>query len=201
MNNGVTLNGRALARNGSVTLINDTINPTGCAGVPPSGGVGATAVFSPAIQVAGGVSTKTISLANANASAAAITSFTDNLPGGLVVATPANASNTCGGALSAPAGGSTVSMTGGTIPAAAGGIPGLCTIAVNVTATLAGNYANTLPAGALDTSGGRSTTVSSATLFVSEATKAVPTLTQWAMIALALLLALVGFAAMRRKNT
>src|SRR5512141_678876 len=47
MNNGVTLNGRALARNGGVTLINDAINPTGCPGVPPSGGVGVSKVFSP----------------------------------------------------------------------------------------------------------------------------------------------------------
>ena len=32
MNNGVTLNGRALARNGAVTLINDTITAPHCAG-------------------------------------------------------------------------------------------------------------------------------------------------------------------------
>ena len=37
MNNGVLLTGRALARNGSVTLINDTINlPAACVAAPPS---------------------------------------------------------------------------------------------------------------------------------------------------------------------
>jgi serine protease AprX len=48
MNNGVTLNGRALARNGAVTLINDAITAPQCAGeldvsraVPADAGVGA----------------------------------------------------------------------------------------------------------------------------------------------------------------
>jgi serine protease AprX len=48
MNNGVTLNGRALARNGAVTLINDTITAPHCAGeldvsraVPADAGAGA----------------------------------------------------------------------------------------------------------------------------------------------------------------
>ena len=48
MNNGVTLNGRALARNGAVTLINDTITAPHCAGeldvsraVPADAGPGA----------------------------------------------------------------------------------------------------------------------------------------------------------------
>ncbi|HEX5898595.1 MAG TPA: ice-binding family protein [Solirubrobacteraceae bacterium] len=55
MNNGVTVQGRALARNGSVTLINDTINAPGCApgttggGGSPSparvGGIGAGAAI------------------------------------------------------------------------------------------------------------------------------------------------------------
>ncbi|MGZ8634434.1 MAG: ice-binding family protein [Solirubrobacteraceae bacterium] len=55
MNNGVTVHGRALARNGSVTLINDTINAPGCApgttggGGSPSpariGGIGAGAAI------------------------------------------------------------------------------------------------------------------------------------------------------------
>ena len=35
MNDGVTLNGRALARNGAVTLINDAISVPHCGGAPP----------------------------------------------------------------------------------------------------------------------------------------------------------------------
>ena len=48
MNDGVTLNGRALARNGAVTLINDTITAPHCAGeldvsraLPADAGIGA----------------------------------------------------------------------------------------------------------------------------------------------------------------
>ena len=47
MNNGVTLTGRALARNGSVTLINDTVNAASCAtgttvGTGSTGATGST---------------------------------------------------------------------------------------------------------------------------------------------------------------
>lgn len=203
MNNGASLNGRALARNGSVTLINNsfnnTVDPTGCAGVAPPGGVGATAIFSPANLILGGVSTKTITLSNADPIDATITSFTDNLPTGLLISSPSNASNTCGGALSAPAGGSTVSMTGGTIPQAVSGIPGACTITLNVVAVTPGTYANELPAGALVTSNGTNAAASSAVLVGSRAE--IPTLSQWAMIALTVLLALAGFAAMRRRKS
>jgi serine protease AprX len=40
MNDGVTMNGRALARNGAVTLINDTITAPHCATAAVAGGVG-----------------------------------------------------------------------------------------------------------------------------------------------------------------
>jgi hypothetical protein len=195
------VSGRALARNGAVTLDDNNVDATACSGVTP-GGVGASAVFGPATIAAGGASTKTISLSNANASAAAITTFTDSLPNGLVIATPSGAGNTCGGALSAPAGGSVISMTGGTIPAAVGGVAGVCAITVNVTAVIPGNYINTLAAGALVTGGGNNATASSATLRVGAATTAaIPTLTQWAIVALTLFLGLAGVTAMRRRDT
>jgi len=92
-------------------------------------------------------------------------------------------------------------MIGGTIPAAVGGLPSICTITVNVTAVTSGNYANMLPAGALVTSAGSNAAASTAVLSVSPATTAVPTLTQWAMIALILLLAVTGFTPMRRRST
>ena len=66
INNGATLNGRALARNGAVTLINDTIDASVCAGVPAPGGVGLFKVFRPSTIGVGGVSTLTITLTNAN---------------------------------------------------------------------------------------------------------------------------------------
>jgi uncharacterized repeat protein (TIGR01451 family) len=195
------VSGRALARNAAVTLDDNTIDATVCSGVAP-GGVGAAAVFGPAATVAGGVSRKTITLSNAGDSAATITSFTDNLPIGLAVATPPSAGSTCGGALSAPAGAATVTMAGGTIPAAAGGIPGVCTITVNVTAATPGSYANALPAGALVTSAGNNVAGATAVLSVGPvAATDVPTLTQWTTIALMLLLAVAGLIATGRRIT
>jgi len=61
---------------------------------------------------------------------------------GLVVYSTPNASDTCGGTLTAPAGSQTVVLTGATIPANS-----TCTITVNVTGTAVGTVTNTIPAG------------------------------------------------------
>ncbi len=168
LNTGTNIvSGRALARNGAVTMDTNSINASTCSGAS-AGGVSANKIFSPNSMIAGGVTTLTIALSNANGSAATITSFTDSLPSGMVIANPPNASTTCaGGALVANAGGSTVSMTGGTIPAAVSGVPGTCTIKVNVTAGAPGSYTNTLIADALVTTGGNNTRSSGAALSVS----------------------------------
>jgi hypothetical protein len=204
MNNGVTLNGRALARNAAVTLINDTINPTGCAGVPPSGGVGVSKVFSPSSIAGSSVSTLTVSFINTNVAAATLTApFTDNLPAGLVIAGTPNVATTCGGAgvPTAIPGGSAVTLpVGRTIPGGSVAVPGSCTLTVDVTASIAGSYLNTVPVGALQTSGGNSTASSAASILIVAATANIPTLSEWAIIALTLLLACAGFAAMRRRN-
>lgn len=55
--------------------------------------------------------------------------FTDNLPAGMTLAAPAFVSNDCGGTVSAPDGGTTVSLTDGML-----GLGQSCTIVVNVTA-------------------------------------------------------------------
>lgn len=114
-------------------------------------------VFNPSSTFEGTVSQLTVTFTNLSAQALANASFTDNLPIGssglqLIVANPANASSTCTGAtLTATPGSSSVSMSGATIPARAGngsGAAGTCTLRVNVIGP-AGNYTNTLPAGAL----------------------------------------------------
>ncbi len=64
--------------------------------------------------------------------------FTDNLPAGVVVATPNGISNTCNGTPTATAGGTSVSLTGGTIASG-----GNCVLTVNVTGTTAGGKNNT----------------------------------------------------------
>jgi uncharacterized repeat protein (TIGR01451 family) len=138
--------------------------------VPAPGEVTIGKAFSPASITAGGDSTLTITLSNANANDATDAAFTDTLPTGVVIATPPNASTTCGvgSTLTANAGTSTVTLTGGTIP---GGTPfGTCTVTVDVTAGATGSYPNTLPAGALTTSNfGHNAAPATATLTVSPA--------------------------------
>jgi hypothetical protein len=156
----------------------------------------------PAAINAGGVSTLSITLSNNNATSSILTSpLTDTLPSGIVVAPTPNASTTCGGGVvTATANASTVSLsTGSTIP---GGTPGTCTVTVNVTGSATG--VNTLAIGALQAQNGTTPITSnaspaSATLTVAAPIAAVPTLAEWAMIVLAALLAIAGFAAMRRR--
>jgi hypothetical protein len=104
-----------------------------------SGPPGFSKAFSPASMAINAISTLTFVIDNgANGTAAGSLLLTDNLPAGVVVASPANASTTCaGGTLSAAAGDSTISYSGGTVGAGAS-----CSISVDVTAATAGAFAN-----------------------------------------------------------
>ena len=206
MENGAVLNGRALARNGAATLINNTVGASGCAGVPASVGAGVFKTFSPSSIGAGAVSTLTIVLTNANDVAAVLTApFTDTLPAGVVIAATPNLTTTCGvGVPTAAPGGSSVTLpAGSTIPASSGATPGSCTLSVDVTAAAVACYLNTVLVGALQTSGGNNISPATASLCVGSAIAAAPTptLSQWAITALLLLLALIGLGAMHRRNT
>jgi uncharacterized repeat protein (TIGR01451 family) len=122
-------------------------------------------VFSPATITAGGVSTLTITLSNPdlNNVATLTAPLTDYLPSGVVIAPTPSASTTCGGTLTANAGGSTVTLaSGSSIPANSS-----CTVTVNVTAKNKGCYRNTLPAKALQTSNGSNAAPAVATLTVT----------------------------------
>jgi len=68
-------------------------------------------------------------------------SFNDPLPAGMQLASPANASNGCGGTLTAPDGGSNVQLSGGLLAAGTS-----CQIRVNVVTTAAGVLVNTTSA-------------------------------------------------------
>jgi Ice-binding-like/IPTL-CTERM motif len=206
------LTGRALARNGQVTMAGGPIVSFAACGAG-AGNAGAPAPFSvfgapplvpptlgkafgPATIGAGGVSTLTVTLNNLNAAIATLTApLVDTLPGGVVIAATPNVSTTCGvGVPVAVAGSSTVTLPlGSTIPA-----NGSCTLTVNVTSAAAGTFINTLLAGALVTSNGNNAAPAVATLLVGGG-GSIPTLSEWAMIMLAALLAIAGFAAMRRR--
>ena len=159
MDHAATLDGQALARNGAVTLDNNTITLQLCA---PE----VSKSFSPAsIDSGTGTSTLTVTFSNINVGDIQFTNaFTDNLPSGLEIASTPNASTTCapdvGSSLTAAAGGSSVSMSSGYF------IPGEgdCTLSVDVTAPDVGSYLNTIPIGTLETSGGDNLNSTSATL-------------------------------------
>ena len=93
--------------------------------------------FEPTEIGAGGVSRLTYGLDNGAAVAATSVALSDRLPDNVVLAPELNADNSCGGTLTAAAGGSEVSWSGGSLAAGAD-----CTIAVDVTSTVAGSYTN-----------------------------------------------------------
>ncbi|WP_160973681.1 autotransporter outer membrane beta-barrel domain-containing protein [Thalassovita mangrovi] len=108
-----------------------TVNP-----LPPS----FSKVFAPDSMAQGDTSTLTFTV-DASLSTGAVPGldFTDNLPTGVVLASPANGSTTCtGGTLTAVAGGSTVSYSGGLVNAAS-----TCTVSVDVTSVAVGAHVNT----------------------------------------------------------
>jgi len=138
--------------------------------VPPTLGK----AFSPATINAGGVSTLTITLSNANSTPASLTAqLIDTLPSGVVIAATPNAGTTCGGTLAANAGTSTVGLMEGAIPA-----NGSCTVTADVTAPVGGSYFNSLPAGALQTSNGNNAAPAVATLTVNTPAVVAPTLSK-----------------------
>lgn len=122
--------------------------------------------FSPAVIPANGTSKLTIVLNNPNATAITLSqALVDNLPqapGSMKVAATANMNTTCPGTVTATAGETTVTYASGAeIPA------GGCTIEVDVTADLAGDYNNSIPAGELQTDAGSNSDPANAPLKVS----------------------------------
>lgn len=79
----------------------------------------------------------TITLSNSNPVAISGASFTDPYPANMINDTPLSAFSTCGGTVTATAGGNSLQLAGGTIPAA-----GSCTINARVTSAIAGLYTN-----------------------------------------------------------
>ncbi len=153
--------------------------------------------FTPDTIFSGGISTLTFTIDNsANAIAAANLDFTDNLPAGVVVNTPPNASTTCtGGVLTAVAGAGVITYTGGSVAALS-----TCTVQVDVTSAVAAVYVNV--SGDLTSSSGNSGPASD-TLTVNPAAAlptAVPTINEWGMIILMVLAGLGAVYFMRRKR-
>lgn len=126
--------------------------------------------FSPVNVPTGISSTLTITLDNASASPASLTApLTDTFPSGLVVAATPNAQTNCIGSVTAVAGADSVTLaTGSAIPPSSS-----CTIAVDVVAVTPGDYANHIPADALQTNLGTNAAPADATLPVADAAPSV----------------------------
>lgn len=133
MMTGVSMDGRALARTGAVTLDSNAVTAAICSAAPIAPTLGKA--FSPVTINGGEVSRLIITLSNPGETDASLTApLIDTLPSGVVVALLPNPSTTCvGGVVIANAGESTVTLTDGAIPA-----NGSCTLTVNVTAALGG---------------------------------------------------------------
>lgn len=119
--------------------------------------------------------------------------FVDSFPAGMLVATPNGLISTCGGAATAVQGTGNVSLTGATIASNSS-----CTLTVNVTTTSIGSLTNTT--GPVTSSNSVPGNTASATLLVMAASPpAIPTLQQWALWLLGLLLAVAGAALIRNR--
>ena len=99
--------------------------------------------FSPATVGQGTPTRLTLSVRNPNPTLAlAALGVSDAYPAGLQNALAPNASNTCGGSVTAAAGAGVLSLSGGALAAG-----GTCSVAVDVVATASGNLVNTIPVG------------------------------------------------------
>ncbi len=158
-----------IAAGALITTVGSNAAPTSAALCTTLPGTAPTIAksFSAASIVLGTNATLTLNLGNSNATPVTLTqALTDNLPAGLILASPATIGGTCPAAsVSAAAGGSSVRYaSGASIPA------GGCTITVPVTGSAAGCYTNTIPAGGLVTSAGSNPLATAANLCVTQPT-------------------------------
>lgn len=99
--------------------------------------LGVTKAFDPFSILVGETSVMTVTLQNSNLLPTAGTAFIDTYPVNLVNAAVPGVTNTCGGVVTAVAGGNSLSLSGGIIPAG-----GSCAITVNVTSAVSAFFTN-----------------------------------------------------------
>ena len=112
-------------------------------------GVSFSKTFSPDAIGPGSVSTLTFEIGSENPGPVSDLAFADTLPAALAIAGPAFVTNTCGGTVTAPEGGATITFSGGSV-----GAGDSCRITVDVTGTTPGTHMNV--SGDLTSSAGNS---------------------------------------------
>ena len=118
---------------GNVTSTNGGTGNTASAKLSVATPVSISKAFGAASIPLNGVTSLTFTISNPNSSSASGIAFTDSLPAGLIVATPSNLNNTCGGTATAVPGSGSVSLAGGTLGASSS-----CAVSVNIQGTTAG---------------------------------------------------------------
>jgi hypothetical protein len=106
--------------------------------VQAQGEIAFSKLFTPDTIGVGATSTLVFTIQNFDSLPVTGLAFTDNLPAGVSIAAPANATSTCVGTLTAPDGGGTISLSGGEL-----GAGSTCIITVGVTSSAIGTHLNT----------------------------------------------------------
>jgi hypothetical protein len=136
-----TASGSYTNTTGPVSSTNGGTGNTATANLTVASAPTITKSFNPTQIALNGNSTLSFSITNPNASVALTgIAFTDNLPAGLVVATPNGLTGSCGGGtITATAGSGAISLSGASLAATAS-----CSFSVNVTGTTAGVKTNSV---------------------------------------------------------
>ena len=145
--------------------------------------------IAPSVILVGATTTLTLTLSNSNPVALAGAGFTDTLPTGLAVAAVPGISNSCGGVVTANAGGNALSLSGATLAPNA-----VCTVSVQLQGVAAGTWTNgaTITVAGL---GNGNTASAVVTVYI-----VVPTLNNFGLLLLTGLLLVVAGTVLRRRR-
>jgi uncharacterized repeat protein (TIGR01451 family) len=129
-----TASGQYTNTSGAVTSTNGGTGNTASANLTVAAPPTITKAFGAATLPLNGATSLTFTITNPNVGVVLTgVAFTDNLPAGLVVASPNNLTNSCGGPATAVAGSGQVSLTAGNVAASTS-----CTVSINIQGTTPG---------------------------------------------------------------
>jgi uncharacterized repeat protein (TIGR01451 family) len=152
-----TASGQFTNTTGAVTSTNGGTGNTGTANLSVATPPTIVKAFGAASISVNGSTSLTFTIANPAANTISLTgiAFTDNLPAGLVVATPSALTSTCGGTATATAGSGVVTLSGSTLAPNTS-----CAISTNVTATTGGVKNNSVQVTATESGVGNTSNAS-----------------------------------------